>query len=128
MKVTFKRNYCHWSSWFPLTAYFLMAIGAFFAMNVDGVNYYMLMMPAAFIFFFVAIIRQPFYLTDDNKLAGNGLINVELIKKLERKHKGVTVYYLWPNGKAEQKRFFPLKDIDTFISTLLKINPNIKLN
>jgi len=88
----------------------------------------MLMMPAACILFYVVMMRNPFHLTDDNKLTGNGIIDVELIDRLERKSKGVTVYYLWANGKTEQKRFFPLKDIDIFISALLEINPNIKLN
>lgn len=128
MKAIFKRDYSYWSAWFPIAAYFLLAIGAFIVMGIDGDDYYLLMMPVAFVFYFVAMIRKPFHLTYDNKLSGNGFIDVELINRLERKNKGVTVYYLWPNGKAEQKRFFPLKDIDTFISTLLEINPNIKLN
>lgn len=128
MKATFKRDYSYWPSWIPVTIYFLLAIGAFIVMSKDSANYYLLMMPVAFVFYFVAMMRKPFHLTYDNKLAGNGLIDVELINKLERKNKGVTVYYFWPNGKAEQKRFFPLKDIDAFISTLQEINPNIKLN
>ena len=128
MKATFRKDYSHWSTWFPVTAYFLVAIGLFVAMSMDRTNYYMLMMPSAFILFYVLMMRNPYHLTDDNKLTGNGIIDVELIDRLERKSKGVTVYYLWPNGKAEQKRFFPLKDIDAFISTLQEINPNLKLN
>ena len=128
MKATFKRDYSYWPAWLPITVYFLAVIGLFIVMGIGGDNYYLLMMPVAFVFYFVAMIRNPFHITDDNKLTGNGFIDVELINRLERKHKGVSVYYRWPNGKAEQKRFFPLKDIDTFISTLLEINPNIKLN
>lgn len=127
MKATFKKDYGHWSVWFPVTVYFLMAIILFILMGIDSDNYYLLIMPAAFVIYFVAMIRKPFCLTDDNKLIGNGCIDVGLINKLERKNKGVTIYYFWPNGKTENKRFFPLKDIDTFISTLLEINTNIKL-
>lgn len=127
MKATFQKDYSHWSTWFPVAAYFLMAIGAFIVMGIGRDNYYLLMIPIAFVIYFVVMIRNPFHLTDDNRLTGNGFIDVNLINKLERKNKGVTVYYLWPSGRMEQRRFFPLKDSDTFISTLLEINPNIKL-
>ena len=88
MKATFKRDYSYWPAWLPITVYFLAAIGLFIVMGIGSDNYYLLMMPVAFVFYFVAMIRNPFHITDDNKLTGNGFIDVELINRLERKHSG----------------------------------------
>ena len=71
---------------------------------------------------------KPYELTDINVLQGNGTIQVDQIHRIQEIDKGIRVFYTWPGGKAERKRFFAVKDTDTFISTLLEINPNIKLN
>ena len=68
MKATFKRDYSYWPAWLPITVYFLAVIGLFIVMGIGGDNYYLLMMPVAFVFYFVAMIRNPFHITDDNKL------------------------------------------------------------
>lgn len=128
MKATFKKDYSHWSVWLPGVLYFVAMGGTIVVMGIRDGNYSLILIPLPFIFFLWAIIRNPFHLTDDNKLYGNGTIDVPMINSLERKERGVTVHYLWPGGKTERERFFPLKDSDTFISTLLDINPNIKLN
>ena len=56
MKATFKRDYSYWPAWLPITVYFLAAIGLFIVMGIGSDNYYLLMMPVAFVFYFVAMI------------------------------------------------------------------------
>lgn len=129
MKTKFERDYSHWSVWLPSILFMVFLVGLYIVHLVSGRFDYAFFLQALVMgVILVVICRKPYELTDKNVLQGNGMIQVSNINRLEKLDKGVRVFYTWPEGKVERKSFFPLKDINKFISVLLEINPNIKLN
>lgn len=85
--------------------------------------------PLLTMLFPIKTILDPYFITDDNKLGGNGQIDILLILSLNRlKSGGFQVIYTWMKGGKERTRCFYPADESLFIETLQQINPNIKLN
>lgn len=129
MKAKFKKDFSHWSLWFPAVFYLSLMVGMIICMRLyRDVNYFSFSGFLAPIPFLLLIFLTPFQLTDNNMLQGSGIVDVSLIYQMEKQKKGVRVYYTWAVNGAKRNRFYPVKDKDYFITTLQKINPNIKLN
>lgn len=81
-----------------------------------------------YMMFSLKALLNPYWITDNNQLVGNGFIHIPLIRRIERKEKGgFRVWYTWMEGGKERSRSFYPADEALFISTLQQINPNIKL-
>ena len=112
MKAKFKKDFSYPSVWGPVVAFLIFLVAYVILGHAELWN----------MLAFMGVVM------DNNMLQGNGVIDVLLIRHLEKLDKGVKVYYAWAVDGKERSRFFAVKDKDYFISTLLEINPNIKLN
>lgn len=91
-------------------------------------NRWMGVMFFCYMMFSLKAFLDPYQITDNNQLIGNGVINIPLILRIERKEKeGLRIWYTWIEGGKERNRSFYPADEPLFISTLQQINPNIKL-
>lgn len=91
-------------------------------------NRWMGVMFFCYMMFSLKAFLDPYQITDNNQLMGNGVINIPLILRIERKEKeGLRIWYTWMEGGKERSRSFYPADEPLFISTLQQINPNIKL-
>lgn len=91
-------------------------------------NRWMGVMVFCYMMFSLKAFLDPYQITDNNQLVGNGVIDIRLILRIERKEKGgFRIWYTWMEGGKERSRSFYPADEPLFISTLQQINPNIKL-
>lgn len=103
----------------------LMAVSAFLFLPRNG---WMGVMFFCYMMFSLKAFLDPYQITDNNQLVGNGVIHISLILRIERKEKGgFRIWYTWMEGGKERSRSFYPADEPLFISTLQQINPNIKL-
>lgn len=130
MKTKLKKNlYSRYVVARIVTVITLAVSIVFFIFLFHPGNGWIWVMLFSYMMFFLKAFLSPYRITDHNELVGNGIINIPLILRIERKEKGgFRVWYTWQGGKKERKRSFYPADEALFISTLQQINPNIKLN
>ena len=128
MKAKFKKDFSHKAIWFPIVLFSVFLLLVLLCVALTSLRFAYCGGLLGCLPFMIVAYLKPYELTDINVLQGNGTIQVDQIYRIQEINKGIRVFYTWPGGKAERKRFFAVKDIDTFISTLLEINPNIKLS
>ena len=124
MKAKFKKDFSYPWFWGPVVAFLIFLVAYVILGHAELWN----MLAFVGVVYVLIANFYPYQLMDNNMLQGNGVIDELLIRHLEKLDKGVKVYYAWAVDGKERSRFFAVKDKDYFISTLLDINPNIKLN
>ncbi|WP_370862267.1 hypothetical protein [Parabacteroides faecis] len=128
MKAKFKKDFSHRAIWLPIVLFSVFLLSVLICVVLTPLRFEFCSGLLGCSPFIIVVCLKPYELTDLNVLQGNGTIQVDHIYRIQEINKGISVFYTWPGGKAERKRFFAVKDIDAFISTLQEINPNIKLN
>ena len=87
------------------------------------------LLPLVSLLMVIKIYYDPYYVTDNNQLIGNGVVVVPFIQRIERKAGGgLRVFYVRMEGGEVRSRSYYPADEQHFIDNLLEINPNIKLN
>ena len=121
MKAKFKKDFSHKAIWFPIVLFSVFLLLVLLCVALTSLRFAYCGGLLGCLPFMIVAYLKPYELTDINVLQGNGTIQVDQIHRIQEIDKGIRVFYTWPGGKAERKRFFAVKDTDTFISTLLEI-------
>lgn len=128
MKTKLQKNRRDLHIYWPVILVLLVAVAFVLYVALSDNKDWSSLTPLIPILLLIKLRYDPYYITDNNQLLGNGVIMIPFIQCIEQKEKGgLRVYYVRMKGGVVRDRSFYPGDEQLFIDTLLEINPNIKL-